>query len=134
MKVMVLIGETGSGKSTQLVQYLANSGFSIKCSLVCTQPRKVAAMSLQQRVVGECKRCYGGIHYVNCFTTYTPRECSLVKVNYMTDHVLLQLCMSDSVLADINYIIVDEAHEENNTTSSPNKPMISGSNEVGNHP
>ena len=52
----------------------------------------------------------------------------------MTDHVLLQLCMSDSLLADINCIIVDEAHEDNNTTSSANKPMISGSNEVGNHP
>ena len=52
----------------------------------------------------------------------------------MTKHVLLQLCMSDSVLADINYIIVDEAHEDNNTTSSANKSMILGSHEVGNHP
>ena len=131
---MLLIGETGSGKSTQLVQYLADSGFAIKGSLVCTQPRKVAAMSLQQRVVGECKGCYGRIQSVNCFTTYTPRESSLVKVNYMTDHVLLQLCMSDSELADISCIILDEAHEDNNTTSSANKPIISGSNEVGNHP
>lgn len=73
-QVMVLIGETGSGKSTQLVQYLADSGFAIKGSLVCTQPRKVAAMSLQQRVVGECKGCYGGIQSVNCCTTYTPRD------------------------------------------------------------
>ena len=92
---MVLIGETSSRKSIQLVQYLANSGFSIKGSLVCTQPKKVVIMSLQQRVVGECKGFYGGIRSVNYFTTYTPRERSLVKVNYMIDHVLLQLCMSD---------------------------------------
>ena len=91
-------------------------------------------MSLQQRVVGECKGCYGGIQFVNCFTTYTPRERSLAKITYMNDHVLLQLCMSDSVLANISCIVVDEAHEDNNTTSSANKPMISGSDEVGNHP
>ena len=134
MQVIVLIGETGFGKSTQLVQYLADLGFAIKGSLLCTQPRKVVAMSLQQRVVGECKGCYGGIQSVNCFTTYTPREHSLAEVNYMTDHVLLQLCMSDSVLEDINCIIVDEAHKDNNTTSSANKAMISRSDEVGNHP
>ena len=52
----------------------------------------------------------------------------------MTNHVLLQLCMSGLVLEDINCIIVDEAHEEKNTTSSANKPMISGSDELGNHP
>ena len=51
----------------------------------------------------------------------------------MTDHVLLQLCMSGSVLADINCIIVDEAHEDNNTTSYANNPMISGFDELGNH-
>ena len=84
--------------------------------------------------MGECKGSYGGIQSVNYFTTYTPREHSLVKVNYMTDHVLLQLCMSGLVLEDINCIIVDEAHEDNNTTSSANKTMISGSDEVGNHP
>ena len=117
-----------------LVQYLADSGFAIKGSLVCTQPRKVSAISLQQRVVGEFKGSYGGIQFVNCFTTYTPRERSLAKVNYMTDHVLLQLCILVSLLEYISYIIVDEAHEDNNTTSSVNKPMISGSNEVGNHP
>ena len=116
MQEMVLIGETGSGKSTQLVQYLADSGFAIKGSLLCTQPRKVVAMSLQQRVVGECKGCYGGIHSVNCFTTYTPRESSLAEVNYMTDHVLLQLFMSDSVLAAISFIIVDEAHDRSLST------------------
>lgn len=115
-QVTILIGETGSGKSTQLVQYLADTGFANKGSLVCTQPRKVAAMSLQQRVAGECKGCYGGIQSVDCCTTYTPRERSLAKVNYMTDHVLLQLCMSDSDLASISCIIVDEAHERSLST------------------
>ena len=90
---------------SSLVQYLVYSGFAIKGSLVCTQPRKVAAMSLQQRVLGECKGCYGGIQLVNCFTTYTPRERSLVKVNYMTDHVLLQLFVFlNALFATASYV------------------------------
>ena len=99
-----------------LMQYLVDLSFSIKGSLVCTQPKKFSAMSLQQRFVGECKGCYGGIQSVICFTTYNPRELSLAKVNYMIDHVLLQLCMSDSMFTDISSIIVDEAHERSLST------------------
>ena len=47
---MVLIGETGSGKSTQLVQFLADSGIGTDESIVCTQPRKIAAKSVAQMV------------------------------------------------------------------------------------
>ena len=46
---MVLIGETGSGKSTQLVQFLADSGVATSESVICTQPRKLAALALTQR-------------------------------------------------------------------------------------
>ncbi|KAH9304707.1 hypothetical protein KI387_009111, partial [Taxus chinensis] len=116
IKVMVLIGETGSGKSTQLVQFLADSGFALKGSLVCTQPRKVAAMSLAQRVAGECRGCYKGTCSVSCCTTYIVQQGSLAKITYMTDHRLLQLCMSDSELAHISCIIVDEAHERSLST------------------
>ncbi|KAH9292074.1 hypothetical protein KI387_042739, partial [Taxus chinensis] len=115
-QVMVLIGETGSGKSTQLVQFLADSGFALKGSLVCTQPRKVAAMSLAQRVAGECRGCYKGTCSVSCCTTYIVQQGSLAKITYMTDHRLLQLCMSDSELAHISCIIVDEAHERSLST------------------
>eukprot|EP01018_Ginkgo_biloba_P028693 Gb_34264 [translate_table: standard] len=115
-QVTVLIGETGSGKSTQLVQFLADSGFGFKGSLVCTQPRKVAAMSLAQRVAGECKGCYRDTHSVSCCTSHTSREHSLAKITFMTDHVLLQLCMSDSVLSNIGCILVDEAHERSLST------------------
>ncbi|XP_043708629.1 ATP-dependent RNA helicase DEAH11, chloroplastic-like [Telopea speciosissima] len=54
-QVMVLIGETGSGKSTQLVQFLADSGVGAENSIICTQPRKIAAISLAQRVGEESK-------------------------------------------------------------------------------
>ena len=49
--------------------------------------------------------------------TLPARQRSLAKINYMTDHVLLQLCMSNSELADISCIIVDEAHECNLSTA-----------------
>ncbi|CAL5438598.1 unnamed protein product [Camellia sinensis] len=57
-QVMVLIGETGSGKSTQLVQFLADSGLGASGSIVCTQPRKIAAVSLAKRVGEETNGCY----------------------------------------------------------------------------
>ncbi|XP_057846134.2 ATP-dependent RNA helicase DEAH12, chloroplastic [Cryptomeria japonica] len=114
-QVMVLIGETGSGKSTQIVQFLADSGFALKGAVVCTQPRRVATMSLAARVAGECKGCYQDTHPVSCFTT-NPRDNSLAKITYMTDHALLQLCMSDPELEHVSCIIVDEAHERSLST------------------
>ncbi|XP_057829663.2 ATP-dependent RNA helicase DEAH11, chloroplastic [Cryptomeria japonica] len=115
-QVMVLIGETGSGKSTQLVQFLADSGFTLNGSLVCTQPRKVAAMSLTQRVAGECRGCYEDTCSVSCCTAYVPQERPLSKITYMTDHRLLQVCMLDTELTHISCIIVDEAHERSLST------------------
>ena len=52
-QVLVVIGETGSGKTTQLTQYLAEAGFTAKGKIGCTQPRRVAAMSVAKRVAEE---------------------------------------------------------------------------------
>jgi ATP-dependent RNA helicase DHX8/PRP22 len=72
-QVMVLIGETGSGKSTQLVQFLADSGVAGNGSIICTQPRKIAAISLAQRVQEECCGCYQNNATVS-FATYTSAQ------------------------------------------------------------
>ena len=53
MQVLVVIGETGSGKTTQLTQYLAEAGYTSKGKIGCTQPRRVAAMSVAKRVAEE---------------------------------------------------------------------------------
>ena len=50
---MIVIGETGSGKTTQITQYLAESGYTTKGKIGCTQPRRVAAMSVAKRVSEE---------------------------------------------------------------------------------
>jgi HrpA-like RNA helicase len=55
--VLIVIGETGSGKTTQMTQYLAEAGYATKGKIGCTQPRRVAAMSVAKRVAEEfgCK-------------------------------------------------------------------------------
>ena len=50
---MIVIGETGSGKTTQITQYLAEEGFCVRGKIGCTQPRRVAAMSVAKRVSEE---------------------------------------------------------------------------------
>ncbi|XP_059644630.1 ATP-dependent RNA helicase DEAH11, chloroplastic-like [Cornus florida] len=114
-QIMVLIGETGSGKSTQLVQFLADSGVAANESIICTQPRKLAAISLSQRVQEECCGCYqdNTIIYQPIYSSDRQFDS---KVIYMTDHCLLQYYMRDRKLSGISCIIVDEAHERSLNT------------------
>ncbi|XP_010926340.1 ATP-dependent RNA helicase DEAH12, chloroplastic [Elaeis guineensis] len=114
-QVLVLIGETGSGKSTQLVQYLADAGLAADGSILCTQPRKIAAISLAQRVGEESNGCYAD-NFVISHPTYSSFQKFNSRLIFMTDHCLLQHCMNDMSLSGISYIIVDEAHERSLNT------------------
>ena len=112
---MVLIGATGSGKSTQLVQFLADSGVGSDESIVCTQPRKIAAKSVAQRVQEESIGCYEGQSIKCCSTFSSSREFDS-RIAFMTDHCLLQHYMSDNNLSGVSCIIIDEAHERSLNT------------------
>ncbi|GAA0184815.1 RNA helicase [Lithospermum erythrorhizon] len=114
-QIMVLIGETGSGKSTQLVQFLADSGVATSESVICTQPRKLAAMSLTQRVEEESHGCYQDSS-VTCSLSYSSARRLSSKIIFMTDHCLLQQYLNDKKLSGISCIIVDEAHERSLNT------------------
>ena len=113
-QVSVLTAETGSGKSTQLVQYLYEEGFSDTGVIVCTQPRKVAAMSLAKYVSSEMFADPGTIvgYKTGLHGNYTGQT----KVIYMTDHTLLNECVEDSNFSKYSCLIVDEAHERNLNT------------------
>lgn len=110
-----MIGETGSGKSTQLVQFLADAGLAADGSVACTQPRRIAALSLGRRVRDESHGCYVD-NFVTTYPTYVSSQVFGSKVIYMTDYCLLQHCMGNMSLSGISCIIVDEAHERSLNT------------------
>jgi ATP-dependent RNA helicase DHX8/PRP22 len=112
---MILIGETGSGKSTQLVQFLADSGLAANGSIVCTQPRKIAATSLARRVDEESNGCYTD-NFVLSYSTFSSSQGFNSKIIFCTDTCLLHQCMNDVALDGISLIIVDEAHERSLNT------------------
>ncbi|CAL9155770.1 ATP-dependent RNA helicase DEAH11, chloroplastic-like [Musa acuminata AAA Group] len=114
-QVMVLIGETGSGKSTQLVQFLADSGLGADGAVVCTQPRKIAVNSLAQRVGEEANGCYSN-NFVHSYPTYLSFQEFGLGLIFMTDHCLLQHFMKGTGLPHISCIIIDEAHERSLNT------------------
>ncbi|XP_010491706.1 PREDICTED: ATP-dependent RNA helicase DEAH12, chloroplastic [Camelina sativa] len=114
-QITVLIGETGSGKSTQLVQFLADSGVAAGESIVCTQPRKIAAMTLADRVREESSGCYEE-NTVRCTPTFSSTEQISSKVVFMTDNCLLQHYIKDRSLSGISCVIIDEAHERSLNT------------------
>lgn len=96
-RILVVIGETGSGKTTQMPQYLNEMGLCKKGKKVgCTQPRRVAAMSVAKRVSEEMGVRLGQeVGYCIRFEDYTsPR--TIVK--YMTDGMLLRECLMDPSL------------------------------------
>lgn len=114
-QVMVLIGETGSGKSTQVVQFLADSGVAASESIVCTQPRKIAAMTLADRVREESRGCYEE-NSIRCTPAFSSTDQITSKVVYMTDNCLLQHYLKDRSLSGISCVIIDEAHERSLNT------------------
>ena len=107
---LVLVGETGSGKTTQTPQYCVEAGYCKGGKLVaCTQPRRVAAMSVAQRVADEMDVTLGEeVGYLIRFEDCTSDR---TQLKYMTDGMLLREAMTDPLLENYSCIILDEAHE-----------------------
>ena len=112
--ITVIVGETGSGKTTQLTQYLHEVGFTRFGMIGCTQPRRVAAMSVAKRVAEEMGVDLGQeVGYGIRFEDETS-ENTLVK--YMTDGILLRESLKDADLDQYSAIVMDEAHERSLNT------------------
>jgi HrpA-like RNA helicase len=109
-QVSVILGETGSGKSTQILQYLFSAGLHDDGrSIVCTQPRKVAAISLARRVAEEMRTAVGEL--VGYKVGMQAEQSSRTRLLYVTDHVLLNDSLKDPLFAAYSCIVIDEAHE-----------------------
>ncbi|KAG4075273.1 hypothetical protein HA402_003064 [Bradysia odoriphaga] len=108
-QILIVIGETGSGKTTQITQYLAECGFTARGKIGCTQPRRVAAMSVAKRVAEEFGCRLGQeVGYTIRFEDCTSPE---TVIKYMTDGMLLRECLMDFDLKSYSVIMLDEAHE-----------------------
>ncbi|KAM3499754.1 hypothetical protein MY10362_007016 [Beauveria mimosiformis] len=109
-QVLVIVGETGSGKTTQLPQYLHEAGYTKDGLKVgCTQPRRVAAMSVATRVAEEVGVKVGNeVGYSVRFEDCTSDKTML---KYMTDGMLLREFMTEPDLAGYSALMIDEAHE-----------------------
>ncbi|KAJ4443899.1 hypothetical protein ANN_05686, partial [Periplaneta americana] len=106
---VILIGETGSGKTTQIPQFMHEIRLEKDGKIGVTQPRRVAAITLSQRVAQEMSTELGAIvGYTVRFEDVTS-ECT--KLKYLTDGMLLREAMLDNLLMSYNIIVLDEAHE-----------------------
>lgn len=109
-QVLIIVGETGSGKTTQIPQYLHEAGYTKNGKKVgCTQPRRVAAMSVAARVADEMDVKLGyqvgySIRFEDCTSDKTV-------LKYMTDGMLLREFLSEPDLGSYSALIIDEAHE-----------------------
>ncbi|KAK0554508.1 Pre-mRNA-splicing factor ATP-dependent RNA helicase PRP16 [Tilletia horrida] len=113
-QVVIVIGETGSGKTTQLAQFLHEEGYTKHGLVGCTQPRRVAAMSVAKRVSEEMEVELGGlVGYSIRFEDVTSKE---TKIKYMTDGILLRESLNEGDLDGYSAIILDEAHERSLST------------------
>ncbi|KAK7920648.1 prefoldin subunit 2, partial [Apiospora marii] len=110
-QILVFVGETGSGKTTQIPQYVLYDELpQLNNKLVaCTQPRRVAAMSVAQRVADELDVTLG--EEVGYSIRFEDRTGPKTVLKYMTDGMLLREAMHDHMMSRYSCIILDEAHE-----------------------
>ena len=108
-QVVVIAGETGSGKTTQLPKFCLEAGLGIEAKIGCTQPRRVAALSISRRIAEELNVSWG--REVGCKIRFDDRSNAQTYIKLMTDGILLAETQGDPDLSEYNAIILDEAHE-----------------------
>lgn len=109
-QILIIVGETGSGKTTQIPQYLHEAGYTKNgMKIGCTQPRRVAAMSVAARVAEELGVKLGNeVGYSIRFEDNTSEKTVL---KYMTDGMLLRELLTEPDLGQYSVLMIDEAHE-----------------------
>jgi ATP-dependent helicase HrpA len=108
-QVVVVAGETGSGKTTQLPKMCLDAGLAMRGRIGCTQPRRVAALSVSRRVAEELGVTWG--REVGCKMRFNDDTGRDTRIKFMTDGILLAEIQSDPMLRAYSALILDEAHE-----------------------
>ncbi|XP_066835517.1 probable ATP-dependent RNA helicase DHX40 isoform X2 [Anser cygnoides] len=111
---LIVTGETGSGKSTQLPRYLFEAGLAEHGAIGVTQPRRVATVSVAQRVAEELGCALGTV--VGYQVRFDDCSSQDTAIKYMTDGCLLRHILADPLLSKYSVIILDEAHERSLST------------------
>uniref|UniRef100_A0A8B9SBH4 Activating signal cointegrator 1 complex subunit 3 n=1 Tax=Apteryx owenii TaxID=8824 RepID=A0A8B9SBH4_APTOW len=107
--VVVICGETGSGKTTQVPQFLYEAGYTSSTGAIgITEPRRVAAVSMSQRVAKEMNLSRRVVSYQ---IRYEGNVTDETQIKFMTDGVLLKEIQKDFLLSKYKVVIIDEAHE-----------------------
>lgn len=105
-QVVLVAGDTGCGKSTQIPQYLRQAGYEAIC---CTQPRRIACISLSKRVAHEMLCEYGSeVGYQIRFERSKNKH---TKIIFMTEGLLLRQLSTEAALTQFDVIVLDEVHE-----------------------
>jgi ATP-dependent helicase HrpA len=107
--VVILAGETGSGKTTQIPKMCLAAGRGVAGRIACTQPRRVAALSVSRRVAEELGVAWG--REVGCKIRFNDQTTSATVIKFLTDGMLLAEVQGDPLLREYDTIIIDEAHE-----------------------
>ncbi|XP_059049878.1 probable ATP-dependent RNA helicase kurz [Achroia grisella] len=105
---LIVAGETGSGKTTQLPQFLYEAGYAQNKMIAVTEPRRVATVAMAARVGHELALSNKEVSYLMRFEGNVTKD---TKIKFMTDGVLLKEIQSDFLLSKYSVVIIDEAHE-----------------------
>jgi ATP-dependent helicase HrpA len=108
-QVVILAGETGSGKTTQLPKMCLDAGLGKRGLIVHTQPRRIAARTVASRIAEELQSPLGSV--VGYQVRFTDHSDASTRIKLVTDGILLAEIQRDPLLLDYEVIIVDEAHE-----------------------
>lgn len=108
-QVIILSGQTGSGKTTQIPKFCIEAGRGIEGRIACTQPRRIAAMTVSARIAEEMGEELG--NSVGYKIRFQDKSSPLAFVKVMTDGILLAETQGDPYLNEYDTIIIDEAHE-----------------------
>ena len=107
--VVIVAGETGSGKTTQLPKMCLEAGRGVAAKIACTQPRRVAALSVSRRIAEELGVAWGA--EVGCKIRFKDETAPETRIKMMTDGMLLAEIQGDPNLYEYDTVIIDEAHE-----------------------